>query len=211
MTSSALAAYYDLKHNSCIWINNLYMCFPLVLYLSVTAVFIQLWHLICKIFSKNTHKHIISRLLILYVSVHVKLSDMLIDRRFQALRKGHKWTHCVGGFRLWLVLAFENWFGSQALWLCQEGVRADLCYTLPSIREQITLLGGEAEGHRAIPREAHCCSYWEWRSRRTYMLPVWSEWCSCCGLQTGEISGWVGLMFHFSLVAFSLLSSKYIC
>lgn len=53
------------------------------------------------------------------------------------------------------ILAYENWFGSQALRLCQEGVRADLSYMLPSIREQITLLGGEAEGLGAIPREAH--------------------------------------------------------
>lgn len=53
------------------------------------------------------------------------------------------------------ILALENGIGSQPLWLCQEGVRADLCYKLPSIREQITSLGGEREGHRAISRE-HC-------------------------------------------------------
>lgn len=53
------------------------------------------------------------------------------------------------------ILAVENGIGSQRLWLCQEGVRADLCYMLPSIREHITSLGGEREGHRAISRE-HC-------------------------------------------------------
>lgn len=61
--------------------------------------------------------------------------------------------HTVSG--VWGILAFENGIGSQPLWLCQEGVRADLCYMLPSIREQITSLGGEREGHRVISRE-HC-------------------------------------------------------
>lgn len=48
------------------------------------------------------------------------------------------------------ILAFENGIGSQPLRLCQEGVSADLCYMLPSIREHITSLGGEREGHGAI-------------------------------------------------------------
>lgn len=48
--------------------------------------------------------------------------------------------------RVLSFLALENRIGSPALWLCQEGVRANLCCTLPSITEQITRRGGEGEG-----------------------------------------------------------------
>ena len=41
------------------------------------------------------------------------------------------------------ILAFENETGSQVPQLCQEGVRADLNYMLPSIIVQATHLGGE--------------------------------------------------------------------
>ncbi|KAK2853544.1 hypothetical protein Q5P01_006205 [Channa striata] len=55
------------------------------------------------------------------------------------------------------ILAFESRTGSPALWQCQEGVRADLCYTLPSITEQITLLGDSP----SCPTPPSPLSYWE--------------------------------------------------
>lgn len=44
--------------------------------------------------------NVLSAHTVLYVSVHVKPCDMLIDRRPQALRRGHKPTHCVKGLEL---------------------------------------------------------------------------------------------------------------
>lgn len=94
----------------------------------------------------------------------------------QAVRRGPQ-ANTVSG--VLGILAFESGIGSQALWLCQEGVRADLCYMLP-IREQITSLGGEREGHRAISGE-HCgYFYWDWRSARVYLLAVCSKRCELC-------------------------------
>ena len=110
------------------------------------------------------------------------------------------------------ILAFDNGIGSQALLLCQEGVRANLRYMLAAIREQITRLGGERERERDTGQfQASTVAF------STESEGVWESICclsapsdtSCVSLseslhaprcaQAGGLSGWVKLpsvMFH---------------
>lgn len=94
----------------------------------------------------SVQKHVIASAYSLDASVHVQPSPICSLTRDPGLSAvAANQTLCRG---VLAILASDDGTGSQAPRLCQEGVRADLCYMLPSIREQITHLGGERErGH----------------------------------------------------------------
>lgn len=108
-----------MKHDRCISVNNLYICSTcLPLNWPIRAALIQLRHLICKILSVGL---VISGLYVLYVPVHVKPSDMLIDRGSQALSRVLSRAYCVKGF----------W----ASWLLRTGYGARLCGSAKKVSE----------------------------------------------------------------------------
>lgn len=121
MTISASATYYDLKHNSCMRANNLYMCVPLAFpstALFHTVAFIQLWHLICKIFSlKQTN-------ILRVLTVCICSCQTLWYAHWQTIpgtRQGPQTSALCWGF----------W----ASWLLRMGLGARLCSSAKKVSE----------------------------------------------------------------------------
>lgn len=115
MASSGMTACYDLKLNRCMKGNYVYISIPLVF------PFTGLLSHDTLSANYSIRKHVLSPEFMLHVLVHVKPSDVLNNRTSSALRSRTQVSTVLG---ILGILASEIGLGSQALWLCQEDVRA---------------------------------------------------------------------------------------